>query len=171
MTRKFNQISDLTRKSFRCEHYEPWESSAVFSISYWYKGSIADISEFDNLVLINVKMFRSLYGLHCLVDPVIRVGDVTPGTTPLLTKKLFNESFRDPPLGDPRGGGRPPRTKIFLISCSFWENLYVGASPWRVGAPSCGESWIRPCLPLVLYVMRESANLCLPHGFKSSRQM
>ena len=34
-------------------------------------------------------------------------------------------------VADPRGG-RPLRTKIFLISCSFWENpanLYVGASP------------------------------------------
>ena len=35
------------------------------------------------------------------------------------------------------------------ISCSFWENLanfYVGTpNPVRVGSPSCGESWIRPC--------------------------
>ena len=37
-----------------------------------------------------------------------------------------------------QGGAPPPRlrTKIFLISCSFGENLYVGAFPWRVGAPS-----------------------------------
>ena len=41
-------------------------------------------------------------------------------------------------------------TKIFLISCSFWENpanLYVGAPPPPgVGAPSYGESCIRPCI-------------------------
>ena len=42
--------------------------------------------------------------------------------------------------------GGPKWTKIFLISCSFWENLYVGASPWRVCSPSYWESWIRPCL-------------------------
>ena len=35
-------------------------------------------------------------------------------------------------------------TKIFLISCSFGENLYVGAFHWRVGAPSYGKSWIHP---------------------------
>ena len=43
-------------------------------------------------------------------------------------------------------GGRPLRTKIFLISCSFWENpanLYVGA-PTRSWRPSYGESCIRP---------------------------
>ena len=38
----------------------------------------------------------------------------------------------------------PPRTKLFLISCSFWENLYVGAFPWRVVALSYGKSWIPP---------------------------
>ena len=43
-----------------------------------------------------------------------------------------------------QGGAPRPRTKIFLISCSFWENLYVGAFPWRVGAASYGKSWIRP---------------------------
>ena len=42
-------------------------------------------------------------------------------------------------------GGAPLRTKIFLFSCSFWENLCIGAFPWRVGAPSYGESLIRPC--------------------------
>ena len=34
----------------------------------------------------------------------------------------------------------PPRPRIFLISCSFWENL---ANSYVV-APSYGESWIRP---------------------------
>ena len=45
------------------------------------------------------------------------------------------------------GAPPPPRTKIFLILCSFWENpanLYVGA-PLGVCAPSYGESCIRPC--------------------------
>ena len=53
-------------------------------------------------------------------------------------------------VADLRGGhpwGTPPlRPKIFSISCSIWENLtklYVDA-PWRVGASSYGESWIRP---------------------------
>ena len=49
-----------------------------------------------------------------------------------------------------RGRSRcPPPTKIFLISCSFWENLanvYVAPprSGW-FGAPCYRESWIRPC--------------------------
>ena len=34
-------------------------------------------------------------------------------------------------------------SKIFLISCSFWENL----ATLYVGAPSYGESWIRPWYP------------------------
>ena len=40
----------------------------------------------------------------------------------------------------------PPGVQILSILCSFWENLaisYVGAHPWRVGAPSSGKSWIR----------------------------
>ena len=48
------------------------------------------------------------------------------------------------------GRAPPPWPKIFSISCSFSQNLaksYVGAPPpWRVGAPSYGESWIRPWL-------------------------
>ena len=47
---------------------------------------------------------------------------------------------------------RPPFwSKIFSISCSFSEilaNSYVGASPWVVGTPSYGKSWIRPWLRL-----------------------
>ena len=45
------------------------------------------------------------------------------------------------------GGGRAPdarlslRPKIFSISCTFSKNLAKS----YVGAPSCGESWIRPC--------------------------
>ena len=43
--------------------------------------------------------------------------------------------------------GVPPlQTKIFLIYYSFGGNLYVGTFPWRVGAPSYWESWIRPCM-------------------------
>ena len=34
--------------------------------------------------------------------------------------------------------GRPLRTKFFLISCSFWENLYAGVPAWRVGLPLLG---------------------------------
>ena len=45
--------------------------------------------------------------------------------------------------GGSKGAPSAPtlRTKIFLISCSFWENLgnlYVGA------LLSYGQSWIRP---------------------------
>ena len=47
--------------------------------------------------------------------------------------------------GGSKRGCSPLRTKIFLISCSFWENLYVGAFPWRVGTPSYGKPWTRPC--------------------------
>ena len=52
-------------------------------------------------------------------------------------------------VADPEGGTSAPplRTKIFLISCSFSENLanlYAGAPSWRVDAPSYGKSWIRP---------------------------
>ena len=55
------------------------------------------------------------------------------------------------PVADPRGmlpAHAPLRTKIFLISCSFWGNpahLYVCAPP-VVGTPSYGESYIRPCM-------------------------
>ena len=50
------------------------------------------------------------------------------------------------------GGARParappPRPRIFSISCIFckiWQN-HMLAPPGRVGAPSHGESWIRPC--------------------------
>ena len=40
-------------------------------------------------------------------------------------------------------------TNIFLISCSFWENVYVGAFPW-IGAPTYVEPWI--CIYLSLMV-------------------
>ena len=49
-------------------------------------------------------------------------------------------------LGGGAPGAAPLRPKIFSNSCSFSQNLaksYVGA-PRRVGAPSYGESWIRP---------------------------
>ena len=55
-------------------------------------------------------------------------------------------------LADPRGGGALParsplRSKIFLISWSFWENLkiIVCRRPLlRVGIPLLRKSWIRP---------------------------
>ena len=37
----------------------------------------------------------------------------------------------------------PLWTKIFVISCSFLGNLYVGAFVWRVGTPCYGKSWTR----------------------------
>ena len=52
---------------------------------------------------------------------------------------------------------RPPlEVQILSISCSFWENLaksYVGAPPWRVGAPSSGKSWIRHWLNVAMMKM------------------
>ena len=55
--------------------------------------------------------------------------------------------------GGSKGGAptaRPSlRTKMFLISCNFWgnpTNLYAGA-------PSYGESWIRPCFKIRLNEM------------------
>ena len=63
----------------------------------------------------------------------------------LLTDFTRRETVADLGGGCPRRA-LPLRPKIFSISCSFSHNLvksYVGA-PWRVGAPSYGESWIRP---------------------------
>ena len=75
------------------------------------------------------------------------------------------------PTSDGSQGGAPLRTKIFLISCSFWENpvnLYVGAPPPR--------SW-RPLLRGILYQPLPTYYFCrdsheneriwaslLPHG-------
>ena len=62
---------------------------------------------------------------------------------------VFGSTIFEMPRGVPSGGskrGAPLRPKIFSILCSLLENLafsYVGA-PWRVGAPSYRESWIRP---------------------------
>ena len=58
-------------------------------------------------------------------------------------KEFVPRGGRDRPVVvDPRmGGGTPPYgSNIFLISCSFWENL----ANLYVGAPSYGEFWIRP---------------------------
>ena len=49
-------------------------------------------------------------------------------------------------VADPRGAS-PLRTKIFLISCSFGENL---ANSY-VGAPSYVESWIRSCMKYYMH--------------------
>ena len=66
--------------------------------------------------------------------------------------------------------GAPPHSlwpNMFSISCSFffwtiWQTCML-ASPWRVGAPSYGESWIRPCLEcygvLVGSVVKRQKNL------------
>ena len=71
-------------------------------------------------------------------------------------QNLGSRGVWDPDPPDPRlykcGGGSkgacaPVRTKLFLISCSFWgnlANLYVSVPPqgWR---PPGGEFWIRLC--------------------------
>ena len=51
----------------------------------------------------------------------------------------------------------PPGVQILSISCSFWKylaKLYVGAPPWRVGAPSSGKSWIRHCKSIMVMLGR-----------------
>ena len=55
-------------------------------------------------------------------------------------------------------GGAPLRPKIFSISCSFSQNLAkynMLAPPRRVGAPSYGVSWIRPCPSRDLHTEKE----------------
>ena len=57
-----------------------------------------------------------------------------------INANLKSNMFTTATLADPRGCPSPPPTKIFLISCSFGENLenlYVGA-PCRVGTPPTG---------------------------------
>ena len=84
-------------------------------------------------------------------------GDVNPwvGGGGALTYKFagFSEKLHEIKKILVRGGGDAPldpplRSNIFLISCSFWENLsnlYVGTPPHaRVGVPSYGKSWICP---------------------------
>ena len=49
---------------------------------------------------------------------------------------------------------RPPRTKIFLISCGCFgwgnlANLYVGAPSWRVGAPPTRNPGPAPAMPYI----------------------
>ena len=56
------------------------------------------------------------------------------------------------PSGGLRGGGVPgacppysPKFSQFhAVFCKIWQN-HMFAPPWRVGAPSYGESCIRPC--------------------------
>ena len=46
----------------------------------------------------------------------------------------------------------PKFSQFHAVFHKIWQKSYVGAPPWRVGAPSYGESWIRPdkCkLPLI----------------------
>ena len=63
---------------------------------------------------------------------------------PLKSVALSTSAVAD--LGGHSRRAPPLRAKIFLISCSFSQNLaksYVGAPP-RPGAPSYGKCWIRP---------------------------
>ena len=118
------------------------ESPSYNRIEIWnldqtlpYQWRIRDFPEVGVPTYDFTKFFQKLHKIE---------GIWTPGARP----KFY---YIDPPLhtnchirysqwrADP-----PLRTNIFLISCSFWENLYVGAFPWRVGAPSYGESWISP---------------------------
>ena len=53
-------------------------------------------------------------------------------------------------LNENHGGSKghaPVRPKNFSISYSFWKILAKSnvGTPWRFGALSYGESWIRPC--------------------------
>ena len=62
---------------------------------------------------------------------------------------LFTKELILPAVADSAATTPPPspRSKIFSISCSFSQNLenHMLAPSWRVGAPSFGESWFRPC--------------------------
>ena len=57
---------------------------------------------------------------------------------------------------------------MFSISCSFRQNLaksYVSAPVWRVGAPSYGESWIRPCdTKDIIFIILVSSNADVTKG-------
>ena len=80
---------------------------------------------------------RNFFWTRDLVYNVIRIR-ASLTLLKFLDSQFIMKSYRS--VADPRGGA-PLWTKIFLISCSFWENpayLYVGA-------PSYGKSCIRPC--------------------------
>ena len=58
--------------------------------------------------------------------------------TEIILRRSVNR--HDPPYGP---------LKLFLISCIFrqiWQICMLAPTSWRVGAPSYGESWIRPCV-------------------------
>ena len=71
-------------------------------------------------------------------------------------------------MADPRRvppARTPLQSKIFLISCSFWENVYVGTFPWRVGTPPTGNPGSAPVLSVPnqikgLWSMTSMAGLC-----------
>ena len=83
------------------------------------------------------------YHEKCTCDSVVELEPLA--REKLKTVSLLSGGFRGRPRRVP-----PLRPKIFLISCSFSQNLaksYVGAPPPppRVGATSYGKSWICPC--------------------------
>ena len=65
--------------------------------------------------------------------------------------KLWYLRYTNKPVAGFRGAP-PARALPYSPKCSqfhavfrkFWQN-HMLAPPWRVGAPSYGESWIRPC--------------------------
>ena len=68
--------------------------------------------------------------------------------------------------GAPPAPAPPLGPKIFLISCSFFENLaklYI-VRPMEGWHPSYGESWIRPCLPSFLSHLINNSKCTFPGG-------
>ena len=65
--------------------------------------------------------------------------------------------LRNPSSGGFRGGAPwrlpygPNFSQFHAVFRKIWQN-HMLAPPWRVGAPSYGESWVRPCLepPLII---------------------
>ena len=65
-------------------------------------------------------------------------------------------------------GEAPPTDQNFLNFTLFFGNVYVRVFPWRVGAPSYGKSWIRPCRGIYKYWKymndpMESVSVCVCH--------
>ena len=63
--------------------------------------------------------------------------------------------------GGSKGALPPPTAEKFLNFMQFFENLaksYVGALPWRLGAPSYGEHWIRPWFSNIIFSYQSELN-------------